>query len=69
MTDSLGAFFQPGLHHLNRERERRRNDIHQRTVDAPPWDAELDEGKITIRLPDGAARPRDPQPTESAPAD
>jgi hypothetical protein len=50
MTDSFGEIFAPGLAHLNREKERQRNDIHQLVVDAPPWDRELDEGRFTIHL-------------------
>jgi hypothetical protein len=69
MTDSLGAFFQPGLAHLNREKERQRNDIHQRVVDAPPWDLELDEGKITIRVPAASAAPDSAPPGAPAPVE
>ncbi|MDR3359695.1 MAG: hypothetical protein LBO20_03400 [Bifidobacteriaceae bacterium] len=72
MTDSLGSFFAPGMAHLDREKERQRNDTHQVTVDAPPWDAMLDAGVIAIDVPSGGQPPAadaDSPALEADPAD
>ncbi|MDR1393876.1 MAG: hypothetical protein LBJ62_07920 [Bifidobacteriaceae bacterium] len=51
MTESLGEFFQPGLGHLAREKERQRHDIHEFVVDAPPFDSFLDQDVVVIEQP------------------
>ncbi|MDR2114590.1 MAG: hypothetical protein LBO75_04845 [Bifidobacteriaceae bacterium] len=51
MTINFGDFFRPGAEHLREEEERKRQDIHQRVVEGPPFDAVLDQGSITVHLP------------------
>jgi hypothetical protein len=46
----MGVFL-PGLVHWNDEKERKRHDIHEVVVDAPPFDTFLDDGVIDLAVP------------------
>ncbi|MDR2254303.1 MAG: hypothetical protein LBD97_10710 [Bifidobacteriaceae bacterium] len=56
MTE-FAEIFSPGLAHLNREKERQRDDVHEVVVDAPPWDIVLDTGRIAL----SASPPEEPE--------
>ncbi|MDR2377936.1 MAG: hypothetical protein LBD70_00725 [Bifidobacteriaceae bacterium] len=49
MTGSPFEFFQPGMAHWDAEKRRQRDEAHEYFTGAPPWDAVLDGGVMTIR--------------------
>ena len=45
------AIFQPGIQHIEEERERQQLDIQQAEDGDPPWEVDLDAGTAVLRRP------------------
>lgn len=45
------SIFQPGIQHIEEERERQRLDIQQAEPGDPPWEVDLDAGMAVLRRP------------------